>query len=149
MTARNEFTGDLIKTKFNTKQYQENLEKIYGNKPSQKGKFRQCRETGDMLPMDEWLAKYGSEPRQKTPMIICNNFDPFVSPVSDRVISSKRQHQEDLAASGCRVYEGREQETKEADKWQKEQESKIERNLEKTLHTTMHEIEHGYRSENG
>lgn len=149
MTARNDITGDLIQTKFNTEKYKENLEKIFGDKPVQKGRFKQCRETGDFIPMSEWLAKYGSEPKTQAPMVVCNHFEAFESPASGRVITNKRQHQEDLEATGCRVYEGRESETKEANKWQAEQEAKLEKNLDHTLNTTMHELEHGYRRQDG
>lgn len=145
MPARNEHTGDLLQTKSPSKEYLDNYSKLFGNNKPIRGRFKQCRETGKMIPIQEWNAKYGGEPANKGPMVFCNHFEPFESPVTGRVISSKRAHEYDLQSTGSRVYEGRDQETKEAQKWQQEQDSKLEARIEGTLNQTMHEIEHGYR----
>jgi len=100
-----------------------------------------------MISDAEWRAKYGSpKPRQKGPLIVCNHFDAFESPVTGNVINNKREHEYDLHSTGSRTYEGREQEEKEAAKWQAEQERDLERSIDHTLHETWHEIEHGYRN---
>lgn len=146
MPARNDITGDLIRTKAPSKKLLESIEPMsIEQRRSNKGRYKQCRETKRMIPIAEWNAKYGSEPVNKSPLIFCNHFEPFESPVTGRVIRSKREHQYDLDSTGSRVYEGREQETKEASKWQAEQETRLERDLEQTLSQELHNIEHGYR----
>lgn len=145
MPSRNEHTGDVQQTRSPSKAYLDNYDKIYGTKKPVRGKFRWCQETQSFLPINEWLEKYGQPEKPKGPLIFCNHFEPFISPVTGRVISSKREHEYDMHSTGSRVYEGREQETKEAQKWQKEQESKLEAELDETLNRTWHQIETGER----
>jgi hypothetical protein len=55
----------------------------------------------------------------------------YVSPVTGKVISSRSARREDLKRTGCRPYEGREQETKIANEWRKEQERKADQRMER------------------
>lgn len=143
MTARNPITGDLIQTRVASKAYLDNYP--FQTKKPQRGRFRADRETGKLIPLEEWLAKYEERPMGQAPMMFMSNFDPFESPVSGRVVRNKREHQYDLDASGCRVYEGRQQEEKEAAKYRQEQEKKLEASVTDTIHQTHYEIQHGYR----
>lgn len=153
MASRNDITGDLIKTKFNSEQYKENLGKIFGDtKGPQRGRWKQDPETGKMLSMRDWYAKYGVPEKPKTPMFFIDKFEPYQSMVSSDenerfiTVNSRRQHEYELKKNGCRVYEGRDQELKEARRYQKYEDEKLERRVEDTLEKTYHEIEHGYRT---
>lgn len=141
MAARNPITGDLIKTKVNSEEYKRNLEKLFGDKPPTRGKWKQDPDTGRMVPIEEWYSK----PKEEGPLTFINHFEAYESPTSGKIINNKREHLNDLHASGCRVYEGRQQEAKEAAKWRAEQDRKLDRKLTETLNRTMYEIEHGYR----
>lgn len=123
--------------------YADNYEKIFGKTTVERGRFRQDRETGKFIPISEWLKKYGHS-TPKGPIIFCNHFTPFTSPIDGKVIESKRQHQYDLDKNGCRVYEGFESEKKEADRYLEYKEKDLEENVEETLNQTMHDIESGY-----
>lgn len=46
------------------------------------------------------------------PMVVTENFEPFVSPATGKVISSRADHRYDLALSGCRILEPSESPTK-------------------------------------
>ena len=78
MTAKNDITGDLIKTKANSAAYCKNITSIFGDKPVQRGRFKWCGEEKDFIPINEWNKKYGTVIR-KGPMIICNHFEAFQS----------------------------------------------------------------------
>jgi len=55
----------------------------------------------------------------------------YVSPVTGKVISSRSSRREDLKRSGCRPYEGREQEKKIAAQHWQEQERKQDQRIER------------------
>ena len=57
MVAKNDITGDSIQTRGNSKAYQENLEKIFGDKSEQKEK--KAREKA------EYFAKLDAETQAK------------------------------------------------------------------------------------
>jgi hypothetical protein len=46
------------------------------------------------------------------PRIVVEQFVPFESPATGKIITSRAEHREDLAASGCRVLEPDESPTK-------------------------------------
>ncbi len=52
-----------------------------------------------------------------------------ISPATGLVVSGRRQRRNDLRASGCRPYEGKEQELKEAARHQAYDEQKLDRGL--------------------
>ena len=147
MPSRNDITGDVMQTRTPSKQLLDNVEPMsIEERRSNKGKYRWCKEEKRMIPDAAWRAKYGNpKQRESGPLVICNHFEAFESPVTGKVINNKREHLYDLHATGSRTYEGREQEEKEAANWQAEQEAKLESDIDHTLHQTYHEIEHGYR----
>lgn len=57
----------------------------------------------------------------------------YVSPTSGKLISSRRDRREDLKRSGCRPYEGREQEIKEANRYRQEQDRKLDKIIERQV----------------
>lgn len=50
----------------------------------------------------------------------------YESPIDGRLVSGRRQRRNDLARSGCRPYEGREQEQKEAAKVRAENDRRLD-----------------------
>lgn len=46
------------------------------------------------------------------PQIVTEQFEPFVSPATGKMITSRSEHRYDLAASGCRLQEPSESPTK-------------------------------------
>ena len=75
-------------------------------------------------------------------MILVKGFDAYESPVSGEVISNHRQRDRDLKASGCRQYEGKQTELKEAAKYKSEQNQKLTRKVTDTMERTYYEIEY-------
>lgn len=68
-------------------------------------RYIQDRETGKLLPANEWFEKYG-EVRPRTPMfIIKGNFEPYISPASGEVITTARKREQDMKAHNCVDYE--------------------------------------------
>jgi len=144
-TSRNEHTGDLLKSKPNSKEYSSNYDQIFGDKPPQRGRYKQDRETGDFIPISEWNKKYAEAPRERGPMFFLNHFEAYQSPVTGEVIQNKRQARYDLDKTGCRIYEGMESEQREVDRQTAYKEQQFEQAIEQTLEETAHEIDHGYR----
>jgi len=145
MVARNDITGDFIKTKQNTQAYKEGIGRIYGDNPVKRGRYKQCKETGKMIHISEWNKKYYRKVN-KAPMVFCSNFEPYQSMITHEYITSKAQHEYELARTGSRVYEGRYQEQKEADRYNAAKEEKLMDGMEETLNQTYHDIEHGYNN---
>jgi hypothetical protein len=63
--------------------------------------------------------------------IVWNDLPGYESPVTGLWVEGRRQRREDLKRTGCRAYEGREQEQKEADKVQRENDRKCDQLAEK------------------
>lgn len=143
MTSRNEFTGDLLKSKNLSDQGKENHVNLFGDRV-QRGRYKQDKETRKFIPINEWNQKYSEAPKSRGPMIICNNFDPFISMVTGERITNKREHQYDMESTDSRVYEGREQETKEAQRHKLAEIDDLENAIEDDMMGTYHDIEHGH-----
>lgn len=58
----------------------------------------------------------------------------YESPIDGRWVEGRRARREDLKRHGCRPYEGREQEEREAKKYRAEQERKLDQLAEKMAH---------------
>ena len=101
---------------------------------------------GKWVLRHEYYEKHGRPEAKRGPMIFVDNFEPFRSPVTDKVIRNRRDHDYDLKSTNSRQYEGFEQEQKEADRYKAEKEEKTWCNVRETMNKTMHEIEHGYRT---
>lgn len=125
------------------KDYDREHARIFGDKPRAKaGRWRTDKETGKLIPIDEWLGKYGRRVYAEAPYII-GDIEPYVSPVSEKVITSRKAHREDLKRTGCRVYEGREQESKYAEQARKEQDAKFEKSLGDKMEKTYYQLREG------
>jgi putative FmdB family regulatory protein len=64
----------------------------------------------------------------------------YVSPTSGKYIDTKRARIEDLKRSGCRPYEGFEQEKKEAARQAAYEEKKSDEKLDAAVRTAYHEL---------
>jgi hypothetical protein len=65
---------------------------------------------------------------------VWNDLPGYISPVTGLHVEGRRQRRNDLAATGCRPYEGREQELQEARKVERENEAKLDQLAEKMAH---------------
>ena len=103
-------------------------------------RYIQDRNTGQLLPAHEWHALYG-KPVVRTHFII-GDIEPYQSPIDDRPIMSRRQHEDDLKRNGCRVYEGRAQEQKMADAHQEQADKDFDASLDVALRKTANDLEY-------
>jgi len=149
MATRNAITGDEIKTAHNSEAYKDGIARIFGDTKVQRGRYKQDRETGKFIPIREWNAKYAEPERPRGPMVSVRNFDAFESPATGRLIRNERELREDMRVSGCRTYEGKEQEAKEANRYLESQDRKMEAMVDETVERTAYEIDHGYREITG
>jgi hypothetical protein len=140
MPARNDITGDTLITKAATPEFREGHERIFGNKPVQRGRFIQDPETGKLIPAHEYRQ------RDESKLIVhVDNWDAYESPSTGKVISNRKQRDRDLKESGCRQYEGRHVEVQEAERHKRYEKQKMWGGIRETMEKTYYEIEHGYR----
>lgn len=66
--------------------------------------------------------------------VVWNDLPAYESPIDGRVVDGRRQRRDDLARTGCRPYEGREQEQKEAAKVRADQERQTDQLAERMAH---------------
>lgn len=147
--SRNDITGDLQQTKIPSKDFLDDLKakgktKTVEERRKSRGSFKWCSEEKAFIPKHEWNRKYAKEAPPRGPMAIVKNFDPFISPVTNKVIRNEKEHRYDLDSSGCRVYEGRQQEQKEVDRYLAEQDKALEQSISDTVDETAWQIEHNY-----
>lgn len=64
----------------------------------------------------------------------------YVSPVSGLVVSGRRQRRNDLARAGCRPWEGKAQEVKEAARRVAYAEQKAEASLDRAVRQAYHQL---------
>jgi hypothetical protein len=138
--SRNDITGDALVTKAATPEYREGHERIFGQKPIQRGRFIQDPSTGKLVPAHEYRQQESSKL-----IVHVDNWDAYESPVSGQVISNRRQRDRDLKESGCRQYEGKQVELQEAQRHQEYKRKEVWSGIRDTMERTWHEIEHGYR----
>lgn len=140
MPSHNDITGDALITKAATPEFREGHERIFGNKPVQRGRFIQDPSTGKLVPAHEYHQ------RETSKLIVhVDNWDAYESPVSGEVISNRQQRDRDMKASGCRQYEGKNIELQEAQRHQEYKKREMLGGIRNTMEKTWYEIEHGYR----
>lgn len=76
---------------------------------------------------------------------VWNDLPAYESPIDGRPVEGRRQRRNDLARTGCRPYEGREQESREAAKVRAEHERKLDLRVEESVHRTWHEMPEAVR----
>lgn len=89
--------------------------------------YVQDPKTGQLVPKEEFYAQQYDAP------FIMGDLPDYESPIDGRVISGRAARREDLRRSGCREWEGMEQEKKEAHRWKVENERKLDQKLEQNL----------------
>lgn len=67
-------------------------------------------------------------------------WDAYQSPATGRLITSYAQRREDMKASGCRDWEGRESEQKNADRQKKYAEIELDAKLDTTVRTAWAQL---------
>jgi 2-iminoacetate synthase ThiH len=107
-------------------------------------RYRQDPQTNKLLTLREWGQKYPEGVKGEVPYMYMKGFTPYVSMTTDKVINNYSEHLNDLHASGCRVYEGRETEVAEAERYKQGKDDKLWANVHETLAQTSHDIDHGY-----
>lgn len=94
----------------------------------------------------EWkgdeLVYYDDEyfhPQSQTAVVI-GDLPAYESPIDGRTVEGRKQRREDLARSGCRPWEGREQETKEANRYKAQSERRSEEKINESVMRAWHEL---------
>lgn len=148
MPSRNDHTGDIQQTKVPSGKLIETLRErgeLMGveQRRANKGSWKWDEEQKKYIPVAEWNAKY-YKPKPKVPMAIVKNFEPYVSLVSDKVITNKNQKDRDMKEHNCQEYEGFRDESIEANKYRQYKEEQLWANVGETMNQTKHDIDHGY-----
>ena len=131
-------TADRIKDR---KKFLDNYEKVFGNNGVQAGSWMTDPHTGESIPKYEWYKKYGRKKLGEAPYIQAD-IEPYQSPIDDSYIGSRRAQRYDLEKNGCRIYEGREQEQKEADRIKEEKWRKLEETLDKSMPQVANDLKY-------
>lgn len=105
-------------------------------------RYKAHPETGELVPDYMW-AQYNMLPKipPKT-HFIQTDFTPYSSAVTGEIVSGRRAHRNHLRQHGIRVYEGRQQEAKEAQRHREYEQRKFERTLEKSLAQIHNDIKY-------
>lgn len=72
--------------------------------------------------------------QQALSAVVWDDLPAYESPIDGRVVDGRKQRRNDLARTHSRPYEGREQETKEANKIRAEQDRKTDQLAERMAH---------------
>jgi hypothetical protein len=78
--------------------------------------------------------------RREYGLLVCPDIPAYVSPVTGKLVDGRKARREDLKRHGCRPYEGREQETKEARRRVAYAEAAQERSIGRTVETLLREM---------
>ena len=73
----------------------------------------------------------------------------YLSPISNKLISGKRQHRYDLDVHGCRVFEGKESEQRAADSHLAQEDKKMDRMIVDSLGKTLNDIKYQNNAPSG
>jgi len=88
----------------------------------------------NLIPADQYVR-----PQPENSYII-PDITPYVSPVTGKLISSRRQRQYDLESTNSRPYEGRAQEVKEAQRREAYRLEKQDRTLTEAVHRSFAQL---------
>ena len=112
--------------------FNENFDKIF--KPSEV-------KTARYRIINGRITQVYSAPREKR-VFIHGSIDPYLSPVSGKVIETRKQHRNDMKANNCRHYEGREQEQKYADIHNADKDKTYEKDLGDCIERAAQDIKY-------
>lgn len=141
MTAKNDITGDLIQTKANSAQYKENIGKIFGNGGVKGGSWVYDSISRKMVPREAY-RKENPLPKKRGHFKGAESFDAFESPSTGEIVTSHKKLKYDQESSGCRTYEGREQEDKEAARYRAEENKKYEDSVGEAVEQTFYDLKY-------
>ena len=89
--------------------------------------------TLELIPADQYQRKETSAPH------FWPDLPDYVSPVTGKLVSGRRQREEDLKRSGCRPYEGRQSELNEAAQQRAYDAARLNASIERTAaHVLSH-----------
>jgi hypothetical protein len=126
----------------NTKAFEDNYDRIFGNKKVERGRYRQDPKTGKLLSPSEWAEKYGHEERPRT-AYVQGDIEPFISPASGRVVSSRSVHRDDLKRTGCRTFEDRASEERAARQFRDQKDKAFQSQVAEAVEKTANDIKYG------
>lgn len=106
-------------------------------------KYKPHPETGELIPDYMW-AQLGMLPKEppRTAFIQTDSQVEYLSPISGKLISGRRQQRYDHHSTGSRTYEGREQEEKEAQRYQQYENEKLEKAVDITVQQVFNDIQY-------
>lgn len=102
-------------------------------------RYKANPDTGEMVPDYMW-AQLGMLPPPKSLVHIQKDYVDYRSETTGRIISGRRQARYDLESTGCRVYEGRESETTEANGVRRHKADRLSDALDKSMPQTLTDI---------
>lgn len=97
-------------------------------------RFIQDPKTGELVPAAEYLAE-----RARTHFVL-GDLPDYESPIDGRVVHGRAGRREDFRRSGCRPYEGREAETREAARQRAYSEAAADRKLDAVVRTAWAQL---------
>lgn len=83
------------------------------------------------------LVEVSIEQQKPAGVMLMTDIPPYVSPVSGKLIDGRRARREDLKRTGCRPFEGKAVEAREAAKVRNEADAKFDRTIEASIHSTL------------
>lgn len=86
------------------------------------------------------LIEITHERRPSSAPFIIPDLPEYQSPIDGKVISGRAQRREDLKRNGCRPWEGREQETKEAARQRQYAEQRLDHRIEESARRSFYEL---------
>jgi len=138
------------------KEEKEKWEAIFGKKEKNPDvddmgnvRYKADPQSGRMIPDYMW-AQYDME--DEKPLrghFIHRDAEDYLSPISGKLISGKRQHRYDLDVHGCRVFEGKESEQRAANSHLEQEDKKMNDLLLDSLGETLNDIKYQNNAPSG
>lgn len=97
-------------------------------------RFIQDPKTGELVPAAEYFAE-----RSRSHFVL-GDLPDYESPIDGRVVHGRAGRREDLRRHGCRPYEGREAEMREAARQRAYNEAVADRKLDAAVRTTWAQL---------
>lgn len=104
------------------------------------GKGEDYYQTVETRHVTPWCCGEAMEKVILSASMVAGDLPSYTSPIDGKWIDGKRQRTEDLKRSGCRPWEGLEQEKKEAAKEQKYSDQKLDASLTKAASEAFYQL---------
>lgn len=149
MTAKNEHTGDLIRTKYSSA-YRDNYDQCFRDENTEKkGKWIKDPSSSarSIYVSDEQFEKMHKERENRKRVYVggfpaLHTFKSYNSPVTGELIEDASQERNHLKQHNCRIYEGFEQEQRVADAHKAEVDSKFESKMLDAMDKTANDLKY-------